>query len=159
MLHGNLGHISCCQIIKEQNSTDVFPSAQFVEKLIALSAEFTQRFADFEAQKCMFELFSIPFAVDVESAPTNLQLELIELQCCDTLKSKFDSVGAAQFPRFIPDTMPQFLTQAAKMISIFGSTYLCEHLFSLMKMNKRSHRRRLTDETFTQSWRFSQLRA
>ena len=73
---------------------------QFVEKLSTLSAEFTQRFAD------RFELLSNLFAVDVESAPTNLQLEPNELQCCDMLKSNHDSVGAAQFPRFIPDTMP-----------------------------------------------------
>ena len=134
------------QNIKQQISTDMFPSAQFVEKLSSLNAELTRRFSDFEAQKCRFELLSNPFAVDVESAPTNLQLELIEFQCCDTLKSKFDSMGAAQFPRFIPDTMPQFRTQAAQMLPTFGSTYLCEQLFSLMKVNKTSLRSRLTDE-------------
>ena len=112
---------------------------QFVEKLSALCSE-TRRFAD------RFELLSNLFAVDVESAPTNLQMELNELQCCDTLKSNHDSVGAAQFPRFIPDTIPQLRTQAAQMLSMFGSTYLCEQLFSLMKMNKTSHRSRLTDE-------------
>ena len=146
MLQGNLGHFPCHQNIKEQISTNVFPSAQFAEKLSALNTEFTWRFADFEAQKCRFELLSNPFAVDVESAPPNLQMELIELQCCDTLKSKHDSVGAAQFPRFIPDTMPQLRTQAAQMLSMFGSTYLCEQLFSLMKRNKTSDRSRLTDE-------------
>ncbi|XP_069777943.1 general transcription factor II-I repeat domain-containing protein 2A-like [Narcine bancroftii] len=107
---------------------------------------FSQRFADFEAQKCRFELLSNPFAVDVTSAPTNLQMELIELQCNDTLKSKYDSVGAAQFPQFLPDTLPQLRTQAAQMLSMFGSTYLCEQLFSLMKINKTPHRSRLTDE-------------
>ena len=151
MLQGNLGHFLRCQNIKEQISTNVFPSAQFAEKLSALSAEFTWRFADFEALKCRFELLSNQFAVDVESAPTNLQMELIELQCCDTLKSKHDSVGAAQFPRFIPDTMPQLRTQAGQMLSMFGSTYLCEQLFSLMKRNKPSHRSRLMMNTFTQS--------
>ncbi|CAF87089.1 unnamed protein product, partial [Tetraodon nigroviridis] len=75
-----------------------------------------------------------------------LQMELIELQCNDTLKSKYDAVGAAQFPQFIPDTMPQLRTQTAQMLSMFGSTYLCEQLFSSMKMTKTSHRRRLTDE-------------
>ena len=59
---------------------------------------------------------------------------------------QYDAVGAAQFPRFIPDTMPQLRTQAAQMLSMFGSTYLCEQLFSSMKMTKTTHRRRLTDE-------------
>ena len=41
MLQGNLGHFPCCQNIKEQISTNMFPSAQFAEKLSALSTEFT----------------------------------------------------------------------------------------------------------------------
>lgn len=142
MLQGNLGHFPCCQTIKTQFFTTLFPCAQFAEKLSVLSAEFSRRFADFDVQKCRFELLSNPFAVNVENAPTNLQMELIELQCNDTLKSKCDAVGAAQFPQFIPDTMPEFRTQAAQMLPMFGSTYLCEQLFSSMKMTKASHRRR-----------------
>ena len=108
----------------------VLPSAQLAEKINALNAEFSQRFADSEAQKRRFELLSNPSAIDVESAQTTLQMELIELQCNDMLKSKEDSVGAAQFPYFLPDTMPQLRTQAAQMLSMFGSTYLCEQLLS-----------------------------
>ena len=81
----------------------------------------------------------------MEKAPTNLQMELIELQCDETLKSKFDAVGAAQFPQFIPDIMPQLRTEVAQLLSTFGSTYLCEQLVSI-KMTKTSHRRRLTDK-------------
>ncbi|XP_062373410.1 general transcription factor II-I repeat domain-containing protein 2-like [Sardina pilchardus] len=144
MLREDLGHFPCCQIMKEQVS--VFPSAQLAEKVGLLNADFTRRFSDFEAQKSRFQLLSNPFTVDVESAPTNLQMELIELQCSDTLKSKYDSVGHAQFPRFIPDTMPQLRANIAQMLSMFGSTYLCEQLFSVMKLNKTSHRSCLTDE-------------
>ena len=130
----------------EQISPAILPSAQFAEKINALSAEFYRRFSDFEAQKGRFELLSNPFAIDVESAPTSLQMELIELQCNDMLKPKYDSVGAARFPCFLPDTMPQLRTQATQMLSMFGSTYLCEQLFSRMKLNKARHRSRLTDE-------------
>ena len=132
--------------METQISTAVFPCAQFAENLSALGAEFTRRFADFDVQKCRFELLINPFAVDVENAPTNLQMELIELRRSDTLKSKYDAVDAAQFPHFIPDTMPQLRTQAAQMLSMFSSTYLCEQLFSSMKMTKTSHRSCLTDE-------------
>ena len=38
MLQENMGHFQCCQNIKEQISTIVFPSAQFAKKLSALSA-------------------------------------------------------------------------------------------------------------------------
>lgn len=105
MLQGHFGHFPCCQTIKMQMSTAVFPCAQFVEKLSVLAAEFSWRFADFDVQKCRFELLSNPFADDVENAPTNLQMDLIELQCNNTMKSKYD-------------------TQAAQMLSMFGSTYV-----------------------------------
>lgn len=76
--------------MKEQTDTAVMPFAQFAEKLILLGAEFTRRFADFEAQKCRFELFIKPFVFDVNNAPSNLQMDLIELQCNETLQSKYD---------------------------------------------------------------------
>lgn len=86
----NLSHFSSCQTMKEKLSTAVFPCAQFANKLNILAADFRRRFADFDAQKSRFELLSNPFAVDVESAPPNIQMELIELQCNDTLKDKYE---------------------------------------------------------------------
>ena len=155
MLQENLSHFPHCQTMKEQVAAAVFPTAQFVEKLGILGADFTRRIADFEAQKSRFELLSNPFTADVESARSNIQMELIELRCSDTLKAKYESVGAAEFPRFIPDTMPQLRSQAAQTLSMFGSTYLCEQLFSLMKINKTSHRSRLTDEHLHSTLRIS----
>nr|XP_061800942.1 general transcription factor II-I repeat domain-containing protein 2-like [Nerophis lumbriciformis] len=142
----NLSHFPCCQTMKEKLTTSVFPCAQFADKISVLAADFRRRFADFEAQKSRFELLSNPFAVDVESSPPNLQMELIELQCSDALKAKYAAVGAAEFARFLPETMPQLRIQAAQTLSMFGSTYLCEQLFSLMKLNKTSHRSRLNAE-------------
>ena len=62
-----------------QVSTMVFPNAQFAEKLSSLHTEFARRFSDFETQKNNFELFRNPFAIDVETTPVHLQMELIEL--------------------------------------------------------------------------------
>ena len=146
MRKDNLSHFPCCQTMKEKLSASVFPCAQFADKISVLAADFRRRFADFEAQKSRFELLSNPFAVDVESSPPNLQMELIELQCNDALKAKYAAVGATEFVRFLPETMPQLRIQAAQTLSMFGSTYLCEQLFSLMKLNKTSHRSRLTAE-------------
>ncbi|KAI5613861.1 general transcription factor II-I repeat domain-containing protein 2-like [Silurus asotus] len=81
-------------------------------------------------------------------------MELIELQCRDTLKSKYDSVCAAQFPCFLSDTLHQLRAQAAQILSMFGSTYLCEQLFCLMKINK-TPLRSLTDEHFQSNLRIT----
>ncbi|XP_066512762.1 general transcription factor II-I repeat domain-containing protein 2A-like [Hoplias malabaricus] len=126
----NLSHFPCCQVIRNQESATVFPNATFAEKLSALCTEFARCFSDFEAQKSNFELLRNPFAVDVETAPVEMQMELIELQCNGTLKAKYDTAGPAQFTRFIPEAMPQLRQHAARILSMFGSTYLCEQLFS-----------------------------
>ncbi|XP_060786987.1 general transcription factor II-I repeat domain-containing protein 2-like [Neoarius graeffei] len=144
MQKGNLCHFRCCQKITDQVSTAMFP-AFFADKLNTLRTEFTRRFANFEAQKCNFDLLRSPFAVDVEKAPANIQMELIELQCNGTFRAKYDSVGSAQFPQFIPDMMPQLHLHGARMLCMFGSTYLREQLYSVIKMNKTTQRSHLTD--------------
>ncbi|KAM3599081.1 uncharacterized protein V6R79_007695, partial [Siganus canaliculatus] len=128
-----------------QVGATMFPNAHFADKLSALHTEFLRRFVDFEAQKKNFELFRNPFAVEVETAPEQIQMELIELQCNGTLKAKYDTAGPSQFIRSIPETMPQLRLNAARTLCMFGSTYLCEQLFSVMKTNKTAHRSRLTD--------------
>ncbi|XP_039206569.1 general transcription factor II-I repeat domain-containing protein 2A-like [Crotalus tigris] len=145
MQQGNLSHFPSCQTIKNQVSTTVFSSAQFAGKLSTLQMEFTRRFVDFERWKFSFGLLSNPFSVEVESAPVNIQMEMIELQCNSTLKGKYNSVGPTQFTSFILETMPQLCLQAARMLCMFGSTYLCEQLFSVMRVNKSAHRSLLTD--------------
>ncbi len=45
-----------------------------------------------------------------------------------------------------PALMPQLRLHAARVLSMFGSNYLCEHMFSIMNQNKTKHRSRITDE-------------
>lgn len=142
----NLPHFPRCQVMMNQVGAATFPNAHFADKLRSLRTEFARRFGDFEAQKNNFELLRNPFAVDVETAPVQMQMELIELQCNGTLKAKYDTAGPAQFFRSIPEVMPQLRLHAARTLCMFGSTYLCEKLFSVMKLNKTVHRSRLTDE-------------
>lgn len=61
---------------------------------------------------------------DVEIAPVHIQIELIELLCNGTLRDKYDNVGPAQFPCFIPDTMPKLCLMHGLALCMFGSTYV-----------------------------------
>lgn len=142
----NLALFPCCQVMLNKVITTVFPQTHFADKLSTLRAEFARWFSDFEEQKKSFELLRNPFAVDVETAPAQIQMELIELQCNGTLKAKYDTAGPAQFIHSIPAAMPQLRLHAARTLCMFGSTYLCEKLFSVMKINKTAHRSRLTDD-------------
>ncbi|MBN3279692.1 GT2D2 protein, partial [Polyodon spathula] len=66
-------------------------------------------------------------------------MEFIKLQCNSAMKAKFDSVSAEQFCPFLPATFPQLRIQAARVMQMFGSTYFCEQLISLMKIKNDKH--------------------
>ena len=98
-------------------------------------------------QKDKFDLFALPFSVDVNSAPHELQMEIIELQSSDMLKAKFDSVPIANFYKeYVPkSTYPNLHDNAKRVMCMFGSTYCCEQIFSKMNYTKNKLRNRLSD--------------
>ena len=75
-------------------------------------------------------------------------MELLELQCDSILKQKYAEVGIPEFYTFLSrERFPRLLAAAAaRIIAMFGSTYVCEQFFSSMKVNKSVLRSRLTDE-------------
>ena len=83
--------------------------------------------------------FTSPFDVDVESASSEVQMELVDLQCSDELKSPFAAVGHADFRRkhILPTKrFPGLVDIAMRTVAAFGCTYCCEQLFSRMKLTK-----------------------
>ncbi|XP_077535989.1 general transcription factor II-I repeat domain-containing protein 2B-like [Haemaphysalis longicornis] len=94
-----------------------------------------------------FRIFSLPFSVPVNGAAPKLQMELHELQANNLFKQAFQIVALPYVYRFLDDaSFPALRKQAARIIAKFGSTYLCEHLVSLLKVNKSAVRSRMTDE-------------
>lgn len=142
----NLAHFSVCQSISA-SVPDAFSCARLATKLSRLMNEFDRRFSDFKAQHSGFAIFASPFTTDVSSAPQHLQLELIELQSDSGLRAKFQDAAIEDFYRLLPPgVMPQLRLHAARVLSMFGSTYLCEQMFSIMNLNKTKHRSRITDD-------------
>ncbi|KAA8584750.1 hypothetical protein FQN60_008535, partial [Etheostoma spectabile] len=67
----------------------------------------------------------------------------IDLQCNSELKVKFREVSGnadklGQFLRELPPTFPELSRMFKRTMCLFGSTYLCEKLFSTMNFNKSS---------------------
>ncbi|XP_067943097.1 general transcription factor II-I repeat domain-containing protein 2B-like [Watersipora subatra] len=120
---------------------------KYSESLDALHEEFCRRFSDFEKIDKSLQLVACPLSQDPETAPEELQLKLIDLQSDPVLKEKFNSLKLNDFyASFNEAAFPNLRRTAQKMLALFGSTYVCEQTFSIMNINKASHRSQLTDQ-------------
>ena len=130
---------------------EVKPSAdhrhRYSSMLGALHDEFSRRFQDFKKVEDEMQLVSSPFTCSVDSAPTDVQLELIDLQSDSLLKEHFKSASLLEFYSALKEeNFPNMRRHAQKMFVLFGSTYICEQTFSVMKFTKSRYRSSLTDE-------------
>ena len=99
---------------------------KYATEIASLSAEFKGRFQDFAVIEKDMLLFSSPFSVDPDDAPHHLQLELIELQRHDELRSRHQQLSLVNFYQQLDkDRSPEIRTLAKKMRSLFGSMYTC----------------------------------
>ncbi|KAL1260101.1 hypothetical protein QQF64_007928 [Cirrhinus molitorella] len=100
-----------------------------------LQEEFDHRFAGFKTHRVTFQIFADPFSFDVQDAPPVLQMELIDLQCNSELKAKFREVSGnadklGQLLIELTPSFPELSRMFKRTMCLFGSTYLCEKLFS-----------------------------
>ena len=149
---GDLAHFMACKKLTEENrngneAMKLLRSEKYTNLIENVKQEFQRRFCDFQSHEAEFRLFFNPFHCNPESAPTNMQLELIELQESSDLKSPFQDLTLDKFYSSVPaSTYPALLRHASKMASLFGSTYICEKTFSTLNFNKSKWRTALTDE-------------
>lgn len=142
----NLVHFPTCKELKNSTNTkSVLSFAKYDSYLELLSKEFEKRFRDFLSFGQQFALFSAPFTFDVAEAEESLQMELLEMQSDSSLRSKYFEVGIPDFFSYLPERFINFRRFGTRILAMFGSTYLCEQLFSFMKSTKTSQRTRLTD--------------
>ncbi|XP_067940461.1 general transcription factor II-I repeat domain-containing protein 2A-like [Watersipora subatra] len=92
-------------------------------------------------------LVACSLSQDPDTAPKELQLELIDLQSDPVLKEKFNSLKLNDFYASLYEAaFPNLRRTAQKMLALFSLTYLCEQLFSIMNINKASNSSQLTDQ-------------
>ncbi|KAM8967123.1 general transcription factor II-I repeat domain-containing protein 2-like [Pelodytes ibericus] len=142
----NFCHLPTTQNLLAEKPLVAFPNKTCVDSLEKLQKEFQFRFKELHLHEQDIQLFRNPFSIDIENVDTIYQMELAELQNCDSLKDAFKSSSLHNFYASLPsETYPHLRNHAQKMATIFGSTYVCEQTFSRMKHLKSPTRSRLTD--------------
>ncbi|UYV69091.1 hypothetical protein LAZ67_6002396 [Cordylochernes scorpioides] len=140
----DLMHFPTCNMYKSSLG-ETASYQKYAEKILSLRNEFETRFSDFKSLEGKFTLFSSIFSINIESVPNHMQMEVIDIQCDSDLKAKFIEVGVSEFYKYLPARFENTRKLAYEIMSMFGSTYRCEQLFSLMKGNKSPIRSRITD--------------
>lgn len=131
-------------------------SKKYSCQLELLKEEFSRRFVDFKSMEDEFNLLRSPFTFDIETAPEELQLELIDLQEDPSLRALHENTSLIKFYSSLNKEKFHNLRKfAIKLFVLFGSTYLCEQTFSVMKINKSKNRTMITDSNLQSVLRIS----
>ncbi|XP_064476243.1 general transcription factor II-I repeat domain-containing protein 2B-like [Ornithodoros turicata] len=69
-----------------------------------------------------------------EDVKPELQMKLIDLQCNFTLRQKFGEIGAPEFYKYAGrKSFPCLMSDVSRVLSMLGSTHVCEQFFSINK--------------------------
>ncbi|VDL99281.1 unnamed protein product [Schistocephalus solidus] len=123
-----------------QCDTALVDTIECISVLSTLRNEFSSRFTDLRSHSQESKIVSTPFDFPYDDAPSDVQLELIELQASDTLLSKFTSCTTLiDFYRQLPHAQfPMLYARAKRVIAMFDSTYSCELLVSKREFVRKS---------------------
>lgn len=112
-----------------------------------LQEQFKLRFQDFHAMQPRIMLFMDPLCAAVNEQPPELQLELCDLQSDPFFQARLNEKGISLWSLLPQSRFPHLREFALSVTSMFGSTYICESSFSMMKHIKSKERYRLSDDT------------
>ena len=146
IMQQNFVHFSCCNNLSKTLPINIFPTEDCTKNIALLQTAFADRFMDFKEKSKMFQFFQNPFEISIMDVKEDFQFELAELQADDRLKSVYKNENLISFYQKLEDEdYPKLKENASILISIFGSTYICEQTFSKLKYIKSKNRSRLTD--------------
>ncbi|KAM6156733.1 general transcription factor II-I repeat domain-containing protein 2B-like isoform 1-T1 [Erethizon dorsatum] len=141
LARNNLAHFPTLKSVSRNESDGL----NYIPRIAELKSEFQKRLSDFKLYEAELMLFSSPFATKIDSVREELQLEVIDLQCNTALRAKYDKVGVPEFYKYLWSSYPRYRSHCARILSMFGSTYICEQLFSIMKLSQTKDGSQLQD--------------
>ena len=116
-------------------------------QLKILKGDFETRFSEVRKHEDLCRLTENPFAANEFSVREEFQMEVIEMKADSALRRLFSEKTLLDFYKVLPrETYSKLRQLGLRIFCLFGSTFLCEHTFSIMKNLKTPVRNRMTDE-------------
>lgn len=150
----NLTHFPSCLQLAEEFKEKVIEFSSCSSHIQQVIEEFNARFEEIESLKSSVLLYNNPLGATIEDQPPDLQLELCDLQADIFLMTRQEK-GHDFFKLLSKERFPNLRDFGLKMTSMFGSTYICESVFSSMKFIKNHNRSNLTDSSLLHLMRLS----
>ena len=145
--NNDLAHFLCCFVIKDEYSNANF--TQFISNTALSSEEFHCRFEDILKLKSLLPLYNNPMRVNATTQPSEIQLELCDLQNDQFLLLK-KMENPENFSKFVlKKRFPMMKNAALKLFLMFESTYICECAFSAMNIIKSKNQNQRGNNTMT----------
>ena len=125
------------------------------DQLEKLLKEVLARFKDYEFHEHSYATCSSQFHTDIDKAPIDIQLELIDLQHRTDLKTEYVKMDLGDFYRKYLDQekLPNLRNFMACNIIFFGFTCSCEQFFSKMGFMKFACQAVMTGEQLENGFR------
>jgi len=125
----------------------------------SLSSEFDKHFIDFASVEPIATYMCFPFATDVDVEDiaskigslfqldiTAVENEMLSIQNDIEMESRASTEREKIWKLLLEEKYPNIKRRAFYILSYFGSTYLCESVFSHMKIIKSRYRSVMTDQ-------------
>ena len=138
-------HFKCLKKMIESHPDVHVKTEDYLCKISGLAEEINDRFNDLRTLKPSFSFLENPFGVDVvgDGCPVSspitkgaaaVELEILELQEDEGLKGfQRSGVSVIELWKKVPEEKYPLIKECAKrLISIFGTTYVCESLHSTL---------------------------
>ncbi|RXM98498.1 General transcription factor II-I repeat domain-containing protein 2B [Acipenser ruthenus] len=156
-LTGKMLHFPTLRVVAT-DETSMKMMQEFMNNLIK---NFQMRFENFKIPKDVLLFVRDPFVVSADgpcpSEAKNILHSIDEglIQSSDVLKAKFRELGPCDFWTQYADQFQNSQNLAVFLLTMFGSTFLCESGFSSMNIIKNQHCSHLTDEHLHQCMRLA----
>ncbi|XP_068224400.1 protein FAM200C-like [Palaemon carinicauda] len=117
-----------------------------ITHLSSLKAEFTKYFPDIDDMRESWKFIRNPFQCEFANVAEEIQEEFLELKFNSTAMDEFNDLDLETFWIKYHFVYPLISHQALRVLTMFGSTYLCETAFSTLTAIKTKYRNRLDVE-------------